>query len=43
MSKQEVHDWYWSMGDILNHNFQLFMKFGSLHNKNYRKNIWRMV
>ena len=28
MSKQEVHDWYWSMEDILVHNFNLFKDYG---------------
>ena len=36
MSKQEVHDWYWSMEDILVHNFNLFMEYGKNREQNYK-------
>ena len=36
MSKQEVHDWYWSMEDILIHNFNLFMEYGKNREQNYK-------
>jgi len=36
MSKQEVHDWYWSMKDILVHNFNLFMEYGKNREQNYK-------
>jgi len=36
MSKQEVHDWYWSMEDILVHNFNLFMEYGKNRQQNYK-------
>ena len=36
MSKQEVHDWYWSMEDILIHNFNLFMEYGKNRQQNYK-------
>ena len=39
MSKQEVHDWYWSMEDILVHNFNLFMEYGKNRQQNYKKLI----
>ena len=38
MSKQEVHDWYWSMEDILIHNFNLFMKYGK-NRQSYYNNL----
>ena len=37
MSKQEVHDWYWSMEDILIHNFNLFKDYGSNRYEQYVK------
>ena len=37
MSKQEVHDWYWSMEDILVHNFNLFKDYGSNRYEQYVK------
>ena len=40
MSKQEVHDWYWSMEDILVHNFNLFMEYGKNREQNY-KNLFK--
>ena len=40
MSKQEVHDWYWSMEDILIHNFNLFMEYGKNREQNY-KNLFK--
>ena len=36
MSKQEVHDWYWSMEDILIYNFNLFMEYGKNREQNYK-------
>ena len=36
MSKQEVHDWYWSMEDILIYNFNLFMEYGKNREHNYK-------
>ena len=36
MSKQEVHDWYWSMEDILIHNFNLFIDYGKNREQNYK-------
>ena len=39
MSKQEIHDWYWSMEDILVHNFKLFMDYGKNRQQNYKKLI----
>jgi len=36
MSKQEVHDWYWSMEDILIHNFNLFIEYGKNRQQNYK-------
>jgi len=39
MSKQEVHDWYWSMEEILVHNFNLFMEYGKNRQQNYKKLI----
>jgi len=32
MSKQKIHDWYWSMEEILIHNFELFMEY-AVHNQ----------
>jgi len=37
MSKQEVHDWYWSMEDILIHNHKLFIKYGNYKAAEYEK------
>ena len=37
MSKQEVHDWYWSMEDILVHNFNLFKDYGNNRYEQYVK------
>ena len=28
---EEIHDWYWSMEDILTHNFKLFNEYGKNH------------
>ena len=36
MSKQEVHDWYWSMEDILVYKFNLFMEYGKNREQNYK-------
>ena len=37
MSKQEVHDWYWSMEDILVHNHKLFLDIGEHKADQYKK------
>jgi len=45
MSKQELHDWYWSMEDILTHNFKLFNEYGKNHRNIYDdffKNIFNL-
>ena len=45
MSKQEVHDWYWSMEDILVHNFNLFKEYGKNHSDiydNFAQNIFTL-
>jgi hypothetical protein len=45
MSKQEIHDWYWSMEDILTHNFKLFNEYGKNHGNIYDdffKNIFNL-
>ena len=40
MSKQEVHDWYWSMEDILVHNHKLFLEIGK-HKADQYKNMFK--
>ena len=45
MSKQEIHDWYWSMEDILVHNFNLFKEYGKNHSDiydNFAQNIFTL-
>ena len=37
MSKQEIHDWYWSMEDILVHNHKLFLDIGEHKADQYKK------
>ena len=32
MTKEEIHEWYWSMEDILIHNYKLFMEYAKEHN-----------
>jgi hypothetical protein len=40
MSKQEIHDWYWSMEDILVHNHKLFLEIGK-HKADQYKNMFK--
>ena len=32
MTKKEIHEWYWSMEDILVHNHKLFLEYAKEHN-----------
>jgi hypothetical protein len=45
MSKEEIHDWYWSMEDILIYNYNLLMDYGKNNSeiyKNFIKNIFNL-